>query len=309
MLADFWGAEFVPLTLPPLVIATLAALTCALPGNFLILRRQAMLGDAMSHVVLPGIVAAYLLTGSAATPVMLAGAMAAAALSALMIEGIRRLAGTDAGVAMGITFTTLFAAGVLLLEQSGASSVHLDVEHALYGNLEGLIWFDATGWASLLDPVALAGLPPEVAGLALVLAIVAGVMWLVWRPLVMSTFDEGFARTVGIPVTLLSAGLVGLTALAAVAAFSAVGSILTIAMLICPPATARLMTDSLPAQVRLSLVFAAVSAILGTLIAGYLPPLIGLPGTVSASGMIAVVSGSFLGLAAVLGPHRRPRSA
>ena len=68
MLADFWGAEFVPLTLPPLVIATLAALTCALPGNFLILRRQAMLGDAMSHVVLPGIVAAYLLTGSAATP-------------------------------------------------------------------------------------------------------------------------------------------------------------------------------------------------------------------------------------------------
>lgn len=309
MLADFWGAEFVLLTLPPLVIATLAALTCALPGNFLILRRQAMLGDAMSHVVLPGIVAAYLLTGSGATPVMLAGAMGAAALSALMIEAIRRLAGTDAGVAMGITFTTLFAAGVLLLEQSGASSVHLDVEHALYGNLEGLIWFDATGWASLLDPVALAGLPPEVGGLALVLAIVAAAMWLVWRPLVISTFDEGFARTAGIPVTLLSAGLVGLTALAAVAAFSAVGSILTIAMLICPPATARLMTDSLPAQVRLSLVFAASSAILGTLVAGYLPPLIGLPGTVSASGMIAVVSGGLLALAALFGRHRRPRSA
>ena len=99
------------------------------------------------------------------------------------------------------------------------------------------------------------------------------------------------------------------TALAAVAAFSAVGSILTIAMLICPPATARLMTDSLPAQVRLSLVFAAVSAILGTLIAGYLPPLIGLPGTVSASGMIAVTSGLFLALAALAGPHRHPRSA
>ena len=309
MLTDLWGAEFVPLTLPPLVIATLAARTCALPGNFLILRRQAMLGDAMSHVVLPGIVAAYLLTGSAATPVRLLGARAAAGLAALMIEGIRRLAGTDAGVAMGITFTTLFAAGVLLLEQSGASSVHLDVEHALYGNLEGLIWFDATGWSSLLDPQALAGLPPEVAGLAAVLAIVTAVVWLFWRPLVIATFDEGFARTAGIPVTLLSAGLVGITAVAAVAAFSAVGSILTIAMLICPPATARLLTDDLSAQVRLSLVIAAAAATLGTLIAGYLPPLIGLPGTVSASGMIAVTSGLFLALAARMGPHRRPGSA
>jgi manganese/zinc/iron transport system permease protein len=303
------GAEFVPLTLPPLVIATLAALTCALPGNFLILRRQAMLGDAMSHVVLPGIVAAYLLTGSAATPAMLAGAMAAAALAALMIEAIRRLAGTDAGVAMGITFTTLFAAGVLLLEQSGAASVHLDVEHALYGNLEGLIWFDAAGWASLLDPVALAGLPTEMGGLALVFLIVAGSIALVWRALVIATFDEGFARTAGIPVTLLSAGLVALTALAAVAAFVAVGSILTIAMLICPAATARLMTDSLPAQVRLSLAIAAGTAITGTLVAGYLPPALGLPGTVSAAGMIATVSGLLLALAALFGPHRHRRAA
>lgn len=303
------GAEFVPLTLPPLVIATLAALTCALPGNFLILRRQALLGDAMSHVVLPGIVAAYLLTGSASTPVMLAGAMAAAALSALMIEAIRRLAGTDAGVAMGITFTTLFAAGVLMLEQSGASSVHLDVEHALYGNLEGLIWFDATGWASLLDPVALAGLPPEVAGLAAVLLIVAVAVWLVWRALVVATFDEGFARTQGIPVTLLSAGLVGLTALAAVAAFAAVGSILTIAMLICPPATARLLTDDLTTQLRLSLLIAAGTAILGTLIAGYGPIFLGMPGTVSASGSIATLSGVTLALAAWRGPYRQRRAA
>jgi manganese/zinc/iron transport system permease protein len=80
-------------------------------------------------------------------------------------------------------------------------------------------------------------------------------------------------------------------------------------VLICPPATARLLTDSLPAQVRLSLIVAAVSAILGTLVAGYLPPLIGLPGTVSASGMIAVMSGLFLAGAALFGPHRAARSA
>ena len=264
---------------------------------------------AISFVLTGGIVAAFLLTGSAAPPVMLAGAMAAAALSALMIEVIRRAAGTDAGVAMGITFTTLFAAGVLMLEQSGTSSVHLDVEHALYGNLEGLIWFDATGWASLLDPQALAGLPPEVAGLAAVLAIVGAVVWLFWRPLVIATFDEGFARTQGIPVSWLSAGLVGLTALAAVAAFSAVGSILTIAVLICPPATARLLTDDLTLQLRLSLLIAAATAILGTLLAGYGPIWLGMPGTVSASGSIATLSGLALALAAWRGPYRHRRSA
>ncbi len=299
-----FDAEFLALTLPPMVIATLAALACAGPGNFLILRRQAMLGDAMSHVVLPGIVAAFLLSGSAAPPILLAGALAAAALSAGLIEAIRRMGGTDPGAAMGITFTAMFAAGVLLLELSGASAVHLDVEHALYGNLEGLIWLDATGWSSLLDPAALAGLPPELPALALVAGAILLALKLAHRPLAIATFDEGFARSLGLPVRLISAGLVGLTALAAVAAFSAVGSILTIAMLICPPATARLLTDDLTTQIRLSLVFATAAATLGTLAAGYGPPLLGLSFTVSASGMIATTSGLFLALAATLSPRR-----
>ncbi|AWB47830.1 zinc ABC transporter permease [Gemmobacter aquarius] len=299
-----YGSEFVPLTLPPLVIAILAALACAGPGNYLILRRQAMLGDAMSHVVLPGIVAAFLLSGSAAPPILLAGALCAAALSAGLIEVIRRLGGTDPGAAMGITFTAMFAAGVLMLELSGAASVHLDVEHALYGNLEGLIWIDATGWASLLDPAALAGLPPELPALGLVALAILLALKLASRPLAIATFDEGFACSLGLPVRLISAGLVALTALAAVAAFSAVGSILTIAMLICPPATARLLTDDLGRQIRLSLGIATAAATLGTLAAGYGPPLLGLSFTVSASGMIATVSGVFLALAATLSPRR-----
>lgn len=299
------GEEFVPLTLPPLVIATLAALTCALPGNFLLLRRQAMLGDAMAHVVLPGIVAAFLLTGRASTVVMLAGALAAAAVSASLIELLRRFGRLDPGVAMGVTFTTLFASGVVLLEFSGASAVHLDVEHALYGNLEGLIWFEATGWSSLVDPVALAGLPHEVGALSAVLLVVALAIAVFWRPLVISTFDETFAATLGLRVGWIGAGLTGMTALAAVSAFSAVGSILTIAMLICPPATARLLTDSLTRQIALSLALAAASAILGTLVAGYLPPALGFPGAVSAAGMIATVSGIFLAMAALMRPSRR----
>lgn len=300
------GSEFVPLTLPPLVIATLAALACAGPGNFLLLRRQALLGDAISHVVLPGLVAAFLLTGSTAPPVMLAGALAAAALSSLLIEAIRRTTGADPGAAMGATFTTMFAAGVLLLELSGASGTHLDVDHALYGALEALIWIDATGWSSLLDPAALAGLPPELPQLAIIAAAVLTSLALLWRPLVIATFDEGFAATQGIPVRLLSLALTTMTALAAVAAFAAVGSILTIAMLVIPPATARLLTDSLRGQVLLSLLLAAASAILGTLAAGYLPLALGLTWSVSAAGSIAATSGLFLALAASFGPRRHP---
>ncbi len=160
-----------------------------------------------------------------------------------MVELIQRVGRVEAGAAMGITFTTLFAAGVLLLERSGASGVHLDVQHALYGNLESLIWFDATGWSSLLDPAALAGLPPEMGFLAVVALLSALFVLVLWRPLKIATFDEGFAATLGLPVRLLSLALVMVAALACVAAFSAVGSILVIAMLICPPAAARLMTD------------------------------------------------------------------
>jgi manganese/zinc/iron transport system permease protein len=205
---------------------------------------------------------------------------------------------------MGVIFTAMFAGGVLLLEQSDTSGVHLDVEHALYGNLESLIWLDATGWGSLVDPVALAGLPSELwrmAGAALGAAFFVG---LLWRPLKLSTFDEGFARSVGIPVTALGLGLVVVAAVAAVAAFDAVGSIIVIAMFICPPAAARLMTDRLGRQVGWSVAFAVVSAVLGYVLAGYGPLWLGAANAVSAAGMIATVSGVILGLAAVFRPKR-----
>lgn len=299
------GADFVILSLVPLLVAMLAAVACALPGNFLILRRQAMMGDMMAHAVLPGIVAGFLVTGGAGAVAMFGGALAAALLAAGAVEAIRRLSGIDPGAAMGMVFTAMFAAGVLMIEQSGAGRVHLDVEHALYGNLESLVWLDASGWGSVLDPAALAGLPPELSRMALVAGALVLACWAFWRPLVICSFDAGHARGIGLPVGLVSLGIAGATAVAAVAAFAAVGSILTIAMLICPPAAARLMTDRLEVQVGLSVVLAALSAALGYVLAGYGPLWIGLPGSVSAAGMIAVVSGLILACAAALGPHRR----
>ncbi|EPX86406.1 ABC-type Mn2+/Zn2+ transport system, permease component [Rubellimicrobium thermophilum DSM 16684] len=302
-------AVFVQLSLPPLVIGVCAAVACALPGNFLLLRRQAMLGDAVAHVVLPGLVLAFVVTGSLAAPVMIGGALGAALLSVALIEAVRRLGRIEPGAAMGAVFTTLFAIGVVLLEVTGASGVHLDVEHALMGNLESLIWFDATGWASLLDPAALAGLPPQLGRMAAVLFMVILVLWLLRRPLAVATFDEGFARATGQRPGLVGMILVALSAAAAVTAFEAVGAIIVIAMFTAPPAAARLLTGRLWTQVRLSALIAAISAILGYVLAGHGPLWFGIPHAVSAAGMIAVVAGIILAGAAAFGPHRRRSGA
>lgn len=298
------GADFVQFSLTPILIGVFASIACALPGNFLLLRRQALIGDAISHVVLPGIVVAFLLTGTVAPLPMLVGAAGAAVVAVLLIEIIKRFGKVEPGAAMGVAFTTLFAGGVLLLEQTDTSGVHLDVEHALMGNLESLIWFEASGWGSLLDPVALAGLPEELWRVALTCAVICVLTLVFYKPLKIATFDEGFAQSLGLPTGGLSFGLLVTAALAAVAAFDAVGSIIVIAMFICPPAAARLMTNRLDRQLWWSVAFATASAVLGYVFAGYGPLWLGGEDAVSAAGMIATVSGLILGGACLFGPHR-----
>ncbi|MTI45932.1 metal ABC transporter permease [Roseibium hamelinense] len=298
------GSEFVMFSLTPLLIGIFASIACALPGNFLVLRRQALIGDAISHVVLPGIVVAFLFTGVVSAVPMLLGAAGAAVVAVVLIEAVKRLGRIEPGAAMGVVFTSLFAGGVLLLEQTDTSTVHLDVEHALMGNLESLIWFKAKGWHSLLDPAALASIPDELWRMAAVCVLMILLTAVFWRPLKISTFDEGFAQALGLPINAISFGLVIAAAIAAVAAFDAVGSIIVIAMFICPPAAARLMTNRLEVQVLWSVAFATLSAILGYVFAGYGPLWFGSANAVSAAGMIAAVSGVILGLACLFGPHR-----
>ena len=299
------ASDFIALSLPPLLIGICAAMACALPGNFLLLRKQALIGDAISHVVLPGIVVAFLVTGKVSTWPMMLGAAGAAILSVLLIELIRRVGRIEPGAAMGVIFTSMFAAGVLLLEQSDTSQVHLDVEHALFGNLESLIWLDAEGWSSLFDLAALSGLPVELLRMATVLLLVFAFILVFWRPLAVISFDEPYARSRGIAATLLGFALVILTAIAAVAAFDAVGSIIVIAMIICPPAAARLLVNSLRQQVIYSQILAILATVTGYILAGYVPIWLGFSNTLSAAGMIATMSGILLGFAAIFGPHRR----
>ncbi|MBB4019406.1 MULTISPECIES: metal ABC transporter permease [Chelatococcus] len=299
------GTDFVVLSLVPITIGILVCVSCALLGNFLVLRRQSLIGDAVSHVVLPGIVGAFIFTGTVAAGAMLLGAGIAAVLAVLLIEVVRRVGRVEPGAAMGVVFTTLFAAGVLLLEQSDTSSVHLDVEHALYGNLESLIWLaGGAGWPALLDPGALAALPPQLPRLALVTLAVVVFLLVFWKELVIGTFDATFAESVGARPGPVGFALIVMVAVAAVAAFDAVGSIIVIAMFICPPAAARLMTDRLVPQLGWSVAFAVVSAIAGYVLAGYGPLWLGAAYSVSAAGMIATVAGLILALACLAGPRR-----
>ncbi len=296
-------ADFLTIDLPAMLVAVFAATSCGLLGNFLVLRRQALIGDAISHVVLPGIVAGFLVAGTISTLPLMLGAMAAAILAAGLIELFQRAGRLDSGAAMGVVFTTMFAGGIVLLEQSGAANVHLDAEHALYGNLESTLWLGVTDWSDLTSIVALAELPRTLVTLAAVTAFVVVLVVLFFKELQVTTFDAGLAASLGLPVRVISVSLIVVVAVAAVAAFEAVGSILVIAMFICPAATARLLTDNLARQLWISAAVAAVAGIGGYLAAAFGPVLLGGTNSLSAAGMIAVAAGALQTLAILFAPR------
>ncbi|MGB0631700.1 MAG: metal ABC transporter permease [Alphaproteobacteria bacterium] len=285
------AADFLSIDLPAILVAVLAATSCGLLGNFLVLRRQALIGDAISHVALPGIVVGFLVAGTVATLPLMLGAMAAAVIAAGLIEIIRRVGRLEAGAAMGVVFTAMFAGGIVLLEQSGASNAHIDAEHALYGNLESTLWLGLAAWADLLTADAYAAMPRQLVTLIGVTSAIAVLIAAFFKELKVSTFDPGLAASLGLPVRTISTALIVTVAVAAVAAFEAVGSILVIAMFICPAATARMLTDNLARQLWLSVAVAVIAGIGGYFLAAFGPQLWGNPDALSAAGMIAVVAG------------------
>lgn len=296
-------ADFLTIDLPAMLVAVFAAVSCGLLGNFLVLRRQALIGDAISHVVLPGIVAGFLVAGAIATLPLMLGAMTAAVLAAGLIELIRRAGRLEAGAAMGVVFTSMFAGGIVLLEQSDAANAHIDAEHALYGNLESTLWLGAAEWGDLVSAAALAQLPRSLVTLAAVALAIALLIVAFYKELKVTTFDAGLAASLGLPVRTISTALIVTVALAAVAAFEAVGSILVIAMFICPAATARMLTDRLGRQLWLSVAVAVAAGVGGYAAAAFGPRMWGSPESLSAAGTIAVVAGVLQCAAMVFAPR------
>jgi manganese/zinc/iron transport system permease protein len=287
---------------PAVLAAVLSACVCALLGNFLLLRKMAMLGDAISHAILPGIVISFLLLGTRSTPAMLAGAAAAGVLTAVIVEVVRRLGRVEAGAAIGVVFSAMFALGVVLMERA-ARNVDLDADCVLYGALESIRWGAATSWASLGNAETWLAMPRQVTTLLVLGLVSAAAVVVFFKHLRLACFDSAMADALGFPSWIIHTGLTVLVAAATVASFEAVGSILVVSMLVCPPAAARHLTDRLSRQVVLSVIIAGVCAVSGYVLAIVGPKWVGFGHSLQAAGMIAVMGGVAL-LACIVGGPR-----
>ena len=275
------------------ITGALSAMACALLGNFLVLRRMSMMGDAISHAVLPGLAIAFLITGSRESLPMLIGAVAIGVLTAFMVQGIAKLSNLDKGASMGVVFTTLFALGLILIRQA-ADHVDLDPGCVLYGAIEltPLDTYEILGYE--IPAAALTN-----AGMLLLNGILVVIFY---KELKITTFDPALATTMGINANVMHYVLMTFVAATTVAAFESVGSILVIAMLIVPAASAHLLTDRLPTMLVISLMIAFVSAILGHIFAITIPGWFGFRDT-STAGMMGVAAGLIFLLVFLFAPR------
>jgi len=238
-----------------MLMSFLVTTACGLIGNYLLLRRLALVGDAISHSVLPGLVGSYLLFGSLGLAPMMAGAVLAGVLTTLLIEFIHSHSRIKADAAIGITFCSLFALGVLVINLY-AGKVHLDAECVLYGELGHVPWAEQVHLLGVSMP-----LPVLVMGLTCLL--VAALVTLFYKELLLSSFDAALAAAFGFRPRFIHYALMTVLSLVVVAAFESVGAILVVAMLILPGATAQLLSHRLPRRLALSVVHGALSSVGG----------------------------------------------
>jgi manganese/zinc/iron transport system permease protein len=270
----------------------LCAIASSLLGNFLVLRRMSLLGDAISHSVLPGIAAAFMFTGHRGSIPVLLGAAAMGLVTVWLTEMIRKFGRVEESASIGIVFTTLFAIGLVMMVRAG-DKIDLDPSCVLYGNLETIV-FDTMD--TMAGPV-----PRVVVTLLCICVLNALAIVLMFKQWQISTFDPLMSQAQGISPSLFHYILASLVAVTCIASFEAVGNILVVAMLVVPAATAFLLCNRLSRMIWTSAVLGACSAVLGHVSAVGLPRLIGFE-SVNSAAMIAVVCGLFLTLAVFASP-------
>ena len=256
-----------------ILTGSLVGITCGLTGVFLILRKTAMIADAISHTVLFGIVVAFMITQSLNGFWMLVGAAIAGILTTYLVQ-VLQTGGLQEDAAIGVVFTTLFALGVLFITLF-AGNVHLDVEHVLMGEITFVPW----------DTWNVFGLTMPKAVWMLLIVLLLNVLYLVffYKEMKLSTFDPVFALSIGLPIVAMHYSYMTLVSLTTVAAFDSVGAVLVVAMLIGPAATAYLMSKSVLGMIIWSMTFGVTAAITGyylaklwnTSIAGMMAAMIG----------------------------------
>jgi manganese/zinc/iron transport system permease protein len=239
---------------------------------------MSMTGDAISHAVLPGIVIGYFVSGSQRSLEVIIGAGLLGILSTLMIDALRKKAKVQLDASIGITFTLLFAIGIILINLF-AYKVDLDQECVLYGEIAYLpidLWITQNGL----------NLGPRITWLAgLNFFLVSGFIYLLFKELSLTSFDENFSSSIGIPAKGVNLALMSMVSYTTVSSFESVGAILVVALLVVPPSTAYLWTKSLIPLLRLTAALGILIAILGYYLAFWIDS--------SIAGMMVAVAGAF----------------
>lgn len=271
LLVEPWGYGFMQRALLVTVVASVVA---ALLSCWLVLIGWSLMGDAVSHAVLPGVVLAYLLGVPFAAGAFLFGVGAVA-----LIGWVRATSRVKEDAAIGVVFTTVFAVGVVLVSVTPSQ---VDLSHILFGNVLGVS--DADVWQ-----VVVLG------------AVAAAVLVLRRRDLTLYAFDRVHAQVIGLPVRRIGVLLLGLLAVSVVVALQAVGVILAVAMLITPGATAYLLTDRIWRMLWVAPAIAAGCAVVGVWASYALD--------VASAGLVVVCQGLAFGAAHVTARVRHRRAA
>jgi len=244
------------------LIASIVAVACAIPGTFLVLRKMAMISDAISHAILPGIVVGFFITQDLNSPVLILLAALTGIITVVLVEYIQKTGLVKEDTAIGLVFPALFSIGVILIAKN-ANDVHLDVDAVLLGELA----------FAPFDRLIIGGTdigPKSLWIIGTILLITITLLILFFKELKISTFDKGLAASLGFSPAVIHYGLMSVSSITTVGAFDAVGAILVVALMIAPSAAAYLLTTDLKKMLTLSISFGIFSAILGYWVAHWL---------------------------------------
>ncbi len=244
------------------LIASIVAIACAIPGTFLVLRKMALISDAISHSILPGLVIGFFITHDLNSPLLILMGALSGILTVVLVEYIQRTKLVKEDTAIGLVFPALFSIGVILIAKN-ANDVHLDVDAVLLGEL-AFAPFDRL----LINDVDLG--PKSIWVIGTILLITTTLVITFFKELKISTFDTGLATALGFSPVVIHYGLMSIASITTVGAFDAVGAILVVALMIAPAATAYLLTNDLKKMLTLSIVFGVFSAISGYWVAHWL---------------------------------------
>ena len=270
------------------LIASLVAIACAIPGTFLVLRKMALISDAISHSILPGLVIGFFITHDLGSPLLIIMAALSGVVTVVLVEFIQKTKLVKEDTAIGLVFPAMFSIGVILISKN-ANDIHLDTDVVLLGEL-AFAPFDRF----LLDGMDLG--PKSLWTIGVILIITLSLLFAFFKELKISTFDAGLATALGFSPAVLHYGLMSVASVTTVGAFDAVGAILVVALMIAPAATAYLLTDNLKKMLLLSVFFGVFSAISGYWLAHWLDA--------SISGSMTTILGMVFLLVYLFAPKR-----